>query len=69
MHRGWVVEVFDPFLPTGADARSEAIDLLVVTTDVYTWKLMRRDRGLSRSQTEHRINALVSAVLAAITSE
>ena len=69
MHRRWVEDVFGPLLPAAADARSEAIDLLVVTTDVYTWKLMRRDRGLSRSQTEHRINALVSAVLAAITSE
>jgi AcrR family transcriptional regulator len=69
MHRGWVEDVFGPFLPVDADARSESIDLLVVTTDVYTWKLMRRDRGLSRSHTERRINALVSAVLAAITSE
>jgi hypothetical protein len=28
---------------------------------------MRRDRGHSRAQTEHRMNALVSAVLAATT--
>jgi AcrR family transcriptional regulator len=68
MHRSWVAEVFGPFLPAGSGDRDEAIDLLVVATDVYTWKLMRRDRGMSRSQTEHRINALVSAVLAAIAS-
>jgi AcrR family transcriptional regulator len=67
-HRHWVAEVFGPLLPTGATDREEAIDLLVVATDVYTWKLMRRDRGHSRAQTEHRINTLVSAVLAATTS-
>jgi AcrR family transcriptional regulator len=67
MHRGWVAEVFAPLL-TGAGDRDEAIDLLVIATDVYTWKLMRRDRGLSRDRTENRINSLVSAVLADITS-
>jgi AcrR family transcriptional regulator len=64
MHRTWVREVFAPLLPADTGTHDEAIDLLVVATDVYTWKLMRRDRGLSRHQTEQRINALVSAVLA-----
>jgi AcrR family transcriptional regulator len=68
MHRGWVAEVFGPLLPSGNAHHDEAIDLLVVATDVYTWKLMRRDRGLSRHQTEQRITALVSAVLADIAS-
>ena len=69
MHRGWVGEVFEPFLPAGAANHDEAIDLLVIATDVYTWKLMRRDRGLSRHHTEQRINSLVTAVLAAIGSD
>ncbi|MFL6021901.1 MAG: TetR/AcrR family transcriptional regulator [Marmoricola sp.] len=68
MHRNWVAEVFGPFLPTGAEPHDAAIDLLVIATDVYTWKLMRRDRGLSRDRTEQRINSLVTAVLAGITS-
>ena len=59
MHRGWVEEVFAPY----ADAGSPAIDLLVVATDVYTWKLLRHDRGLSRSHTEQRMKTLVQAVL------
>lgn len=68
MHRGWVAEVFSPQLAgLTAGAREELLDLLVVATDVYTWKLMRRDRGHSRAQTEHRMNTLVSAVLAAAT--
>ncbi|MFL6159421.1 MAG: TetR/AcrR family transcriptional regulator [Marmoricola sp.] len=70
MHRGWVAEVFAPQLgDLSAAAHDEAVDLLVVATDVYTWKLMRRDRGLSRSQTEQRISSLVSAVLAATIPE
>ena len=37
------------------------VDLLVVATDVYTWKLLRRDRGLSRADTEQRMTHLVTA--------
>ena len=69
MHRTWVADVFAPQLAHLSGAgREEALDLLVIATDVYTWKLMRRDRGLSRNQTERRINALVAAVLAATTT-
>jgi AcrR family transcriptional regulator len=67
-HRTWVIEVFEPHLPQDRERRDELVDLLVVATDVYTWKLLRRDRGLSRAQTEHRINTLVSALLTAATT-
>ncbi|MEW5853654.1 MAG: helix-turn-helix domain-containing protein [Myxococcota bacterium] len=62
-HRTWVKEVFTPLLRGRADAE-QLLDLLVVATDVYTWKLLRRDRGLSRQNTEERIKHLVSALLA-----
>jgi AcrR family transcriptional regulator len=45
LHRTWVAEVFQPFLPAGRGAREELLDLLVVATDVYAWKLLRLDRG------------------------
>ena len=64
MHRAWVQEVFAPHLPDTTGHRDELIDLLVVATDVYTWKLLRRDRGLSRDETENRMHHLVSALLA-----
>ncbi|MFI5625284.1 TetR/AcrR family transcriptional regulator [Nocardioides sp. NPDC051685] len=64
MHREWVRAVL---VPEGAD--DELVDLLVVATDVYTWKLLRRDRQLSRPQTEQRIKKLVAAVLATAGSE
>ena len=63
-HRRWVRETFGPLLPRGTE-RAAAVDLLVVATDVYTWKLLRRDRRLSMASTCRRIEALVRAVLAA----
>jgi AcrR family transcriptional regulator len=39
------------------------LDLLVVATDVYAWKLLRRDRRLSRSDTEKLMLRLVGNVL------
>ena len=65
LHRAWVAEVFGPMV-----SDDEALlDLLVVATDVYTWKLLRRDRGLSRVRTEARMKALVTAVLATTDQE
>lgn len=64
LHRRWVAKSFAPLLPRGA-ARSVAVDLLVVATDVYTWKLLRRDRGLSAQSTRKRMETLVRSVLAA----
>ncbi|MGO4301239.1 TetR/AcrR family transcriptional regulator [Leifsonia sp. RAF41] len=64
LHRSWVENAFGPLLP-GADTgeRDTLIDLLVVATDVFTWKLLRRDRGLSAEETAHRMHRLVAAVL------
>jgi AcrR family transcriptional regulator len=64
MHRAWVEEVFAPQLSDRSSAaREELVDLLVVATDVYAWKLLRRDRALSRALTEHRIETMVTALL------
>ena len=64
MHRQWVVDSFGPALPAGRGAE-EVVDVLVVATDVYTWKLLRRDRRLSAARTRERMESLVRAVLAA----
>jgi AcrR family transcriptional regulator len=63
LHRAWVEEVFGPLLPTKESERGAGVDLLVVATDVYTWKLLRLDRGLTRAQSQQRIERLVRAVL------
>ncbi len=62
LHRAWVEEVFAPFLAEARDP-DELTDLLVVATDVYAWKLLRRDRGLGRDRIESRMRRLVTALL------
>lgn len=62
MHRDWVERVFASALHT-AEPRDEALDLLVVSTDLYTYKLLRLDGGLDRDETQRRMRRLVSAVL------
>jgi AcrR family transcriptional regulator len=63
MHRAWVERVFAPMLPEAADARRTAVALIVVATDVYTWKLLRRDAGLSQAAVKNAMRELVSAII------
>jgi AcrR family transcriptional regulator len=53
-HREWVTEMF---------GRPDLADELVVATDVYAWKLLRRDRGLSRDDTVAAIRRIVESLL------
>jgi len=57
-HRKWVESTF----ATVQDA-PEILDLLVVATDVFAWKLLRRDRHLEQEATERRMLRLVHALL------
>jgi AcrR family transcriptional regulator len=69
VHREWVATVFEPQLARCAKPQRQVVcNLLVVATDVYTWKLLRRDRGLSRSRTEDQIRYLTDAILASVSS-
>ncbi len=59
-HWDWVARVFAPQLAglRGA-ARKRRVAALVALTDVYTWKLLRRDLGLSRADTERTLFDLI----------
>jgi AcrR family transcriptional regulator len=64
-HRAWVQEAFADVLPPAGDpTREQALNLHVVATDIYTWKLLRRDMGLSREQTIDAMRAMVAALAA-----
>ncbi|MFJ8577985.1 TetR/AcrR family transcriptional regulator [Micromonospora sp. NPDC093277] len=64
LHRDWVGEVFAPMLAArSSDAREIVTDLLVIATDLYTWKLLTRDRRLPRDQAEARVRHLIAAIL------
>ena len=66
-HRSGCEAWFAPSLEALAPAdRRRAVDALVVALDVYTWKLLRRDLGRSRRDTETTIATLVNAVLEAV---
>jgi AcrR family transcriptional regulator len=64
-HRTWVRWAFSPQLAdrTGS-RRTQLEDLLVVGTDVYTWKLLRVDRGLSARATAADMVELCGALVA-----
>jgi AcrR family transcriptional regulator len=62
-HRGWLERVFAPFLPDDRQRRGEAVLMLYAATDVMVWKLLRRDFGRSRAQTEATIRRLVVGAL------
>jgi AcrR family transcriptional regulator len=62
-HRQWVERVFAPFLVTQEERKRERLlAQLVAITDVYTWKLLRRDSGLSREQTELALQEMIEAL-------
>jgi len=68
LHRRWVSEKLGPLLD-GCDAptRRRRIAQLVAVCDVYTWKLLRRDSGLGRAETERAIRELIDAAIAGST--
>jgi AcrR family transcriptional regulator len=63
-HRQWVSSAFaEPLGRLDAAARKSAIDALVLTTDVYTWKLLRRDMARSAAATAAMMKLLVRATI------
>lgn len=51
-HRDWCARVFAPYLPAPeAEGFAERLDAFVAATDIYVWKLLRRDLGYSASRT------------------
>ena len=59
-HWSWVERTFAPLLlGLRGSARRTRKAALVAATDVYTWKLLRHDLGLSRADTEQAIVDLI----------
>jgi AcrR family transcriptional regulator len=64
-HRRWVSEALANELGTlDAAARKRVLDALVIATDVYAWKLLRRDMGRTRDATAATIESMIRALLA-----
>jgi AcrR family transcriptional regulator len=59
-HWDWVEHTFAPQLAgLQGPARKRRIAALVAATDVYTWKLLRLDLGLSRAETERTLVEMI----------
>jgi AcrR family transcriptional regulator len=64
-HRRWVTEGLSEALEGASGAaRERAVDELVIVTDVYTWKLLRRDMGRSVAATQATMAGMVRGVIA-----
>jgi AcrR family transcriptional regulator len=62
-HRAWLEEIFGPDMPPGTKERRRVLNALHAATDVYTWKLLRRDLGVSRPETERTMVRLIAGAL------
>jgi AcrR family transcriptional regulator len=64
LHRQWCARVFSAALTRRSGAARRRLEAqLVAVCDVYTWKLLRLDAGLSRRQTELALVELVAPLL------
>jgi AcrR family transcriptional regulator len=58
-HRDWVARAFAPHV----HGDSDLFEILNVLTDVYVWKLLRRDRGFDRAAAESIVLTMLTSVL------
>lgn len=63
LHREWVARQFAGGLePLPSDARRRRLEQLVVATDVYTWKILRRDGDLDADEYELAVRELLTSI-------
>jgi AcrR family transcriptional regulator len=64
LHRDWCATAFaETLAPLSGAARKRRFAQLVAVCDVYTWKLLRLDAGLSRRQTQIALHELLVPLL------
>lgn len=69
-HRDWVKTAFAPQLQHHhGSQRMQLLNALIAATDVYVWKLLRRDRGLSRAATEAVMCRMITGATQQETSD
>lgn len=63
-HRKWCARIFEAYLPpSGADNYEARLDAFVAATDLFLWKLLRRDLGRTASETKSTIRSLVDGLI------
>ncbi|HET6831942.1 MAG TPA: TetR/AcrR family transcriptional regulator [Solirubrobacterales bacterium] len=69
VHRGWVERVFATWLPAAGRERGQRVVMLIAATDVLTWKILRREQGLTRRAAERAMRESVLALVDRFGSE
>ena len=63
-HAAWVERAFSPLLgELPAAVRRRRLGELVAVTDIYYWKVLRRDVGLSRAEVEASLRELIGDIV------
>jgi AcrR family transcriptional regulator len=62
VHRDWVERVFAASLAPGRERKRRMV-MLIAATDVLTWKILRREQGLTRSDSETAMRESVLALI------
>lgn len=63
-HPRWLAECFKPWLEKLApDRRERRMAELLVATDIYTWQLLRRDRGMAAEEFTDTVTGLIAKIL------
>lgn len=68
-HRAWCARVFAPYLPApDTDGFDRRLDAFVVATDLYVWKLLRRDLGRTETETKQTFRVLLQGLISATST-
>ncbi len=63
-HHAWVKRTLGLLLADiSASECTQHLNQLVAVTDMYMWKVLRRDLGLSRNETEMAVRSLVNRII------
>jgi hypothetical protein len=63
LHQEWVERTFAPYLAGVTEADRDRLRAqLIAITDVYVWKLLRRDQGLERRDAELAVREMIDGV-------
>mgnify|MGYP001195818174 CR=1 FL=1 len=63
VHRAACARIFAPYLTIGDEAYQTRLDAFVAATDIYVWKLLRRDLGRTAAETRQAILALINGLI------
>lgn len=63
LHHEWVDRTFAPLLDeSSGEERARLRASMIAITDVYTWKILRRDLGLPRAQVEAALREMIGGL-------